>query len=59
LKVARVNVDQSIMIGDNYEADILGAINIGMDAIFFGDKNNVLEPVVKQVDNLIELKKYL
>ena len=40
MKVANVNVDQSIMIGDNYEADILGAIDVGMDAIFFGNYNN-------------------
>ncbi len=59
LKVANVNVDQSIMIGDNYEADVLGALNIGMDAIFFGNYNNKLDATVKQVDNLIQLKKYL
>ncbi len=59
LKVANVNVDQSIMIGDNYEADILGALNIGMDAIFFGNYNDKLDSTVKQVDNLIHLKKYL
>ncbi|MCL6295578.1 YjjG family noncanonical pyrimidine nucleotidase [Jejuia spongiicola] len=59
LKVANVNVDQSIMIGDNYEADVLGALNIGMDAIFFGTYNDKLEATVKQIDNLIHLKKYL
>ncbi|WP_341216562.1 YjjG family noncanonical pyrimidine nucleotidase [uncultured Wocania sp.] len=59
LKVANVNVDQSIMIGDNYEADVLGALNIGMDAIFFGTYNDKLEARVKQIDNLIHLKKYL
>lgn len=59
LKVANVNVDQSIMIGDNYEADVLGALNIGMDAIFFGTHNDKLEARVKQIDNLIHLKKYL
>ena len=59
MKVANVNVDQSIMIGDNYEADILGAIDVGMDAIFFGNYNNELDITVKQIDNLKHLKKYL
>ena len=27
------------MIGDNYEADILGALNIGLDAICFNYHN--------------------
>ena len=59
LKVANVKVDQSVMIGDNYEADILGALNIGMDAVYFGNYNKILNDKVKQVDNLIHLKKYL
>lgn len=59
LKVANVKVDQSIMIGDSYEADILGALNVGMDAIYFGNYSNALTGKVKQVDNLIHLKKYL
>lgn len=59
LKVADVNKDQSIMIGDSYEADVLGAINIGMKAIFFGNHNNEIDAAIMQVDNLILLKKYL
>lgn len=59
LKVAKVNADQSVMVGDNYEADILGAINVGMDAIFFGAYNEGLDGTVKQVDNLLHLKTYL
>lgn len=59
LKVANVNVNQSIMIGDNYEADIQGAINIGMDAILFDAKNKTENNHVKQINNLIHLKKYL
>ncbi|MCF7569553.1 YjjG family noncanonical pyrimidine nucleotidase [Sabulilitoribacter arenilitoris] len=59
LKVANVKVDQSVMIGDSYEADILGALNVGMDAIYFGSYSNVLAGKLKQVNNLIHLKKYL
>ncbi len=59
LKVANVRADQSVMIGDNYEADILGALNTGMTAIFFGTYNEEIGGAVKQVDNLIHLKKIL
>ena len=34
LKQANVTIGQSIMIGDSYEADILGAQNVGMDVVF-------------------------
>ena len=34
LKVSNANVETSIMIGDNEDADIQGAINAGMDSIF-------------------------
>lgn len=59
LKVANTPVNQALMIGDNYEADILGAINIGMDAIFFDIKNEPIHQDIKQINNLIHLKKYL
>jgi putative hydrolase of the HAD superfamily len=35
LKQAKAKDEHSIMIGDNLAADIQGALNIGMDAIFF------------------------
>ncbi|MGZ0015045.1 YjjG family noncanonical pyrimidine nucleotidase [Yeosuana sp. AK3] len=57
--VAKTKANQSIMIGDNYEADILGAVNIGMDAIFFNVTNQSFDGQIKQIDNLIHLKKYL
>lgn len=59
LKVANVNVDRTVMIGDNYEADILGAINVGMDAIYFSPHNNHTDLAVKHINNLIHLKRYL
>lgn len=59
LKVANVNVDQCVMIGDNYEADILGAIDVGMDAIYFAPHNNHTDLTVKHINNLIHLKRYL
>ena len=59
LKFAGTQVNQSIMIGDNYEADVLGAINMGMDAIFFDVNNMLLTDNIKQVDKLIDIKKHL
>jgi len=59
IEVAKTNVKRSIMIGDNYEADILGAHNIGMDTIFFNMSNHSNEHKIKQINNLIQLKTFL
>lgn len=59
LSAAKANTTNSIMIGDNLEADVQGALNIGLDAICFNYHNEVLDTGVKYVDNLIELKQYL
>ncbi|WP_298239201.1 YjjG family noncanonical pyrimidine nucleotidase [uncultured Algibacter sp.] len=56
---ANTHIDKSIMIGDSYEADILGAKNIGMDVVFFDIHGITLDEDMKRVDNLIQLKKYL
>lgn len=50
---------ESIMIGDNFEADILGAINAGMQAIFCEFNGEVATEEVPTVYNLMELKNYL
>lgn len=59
LQLANTKPEQSVMVGDNYEADILGALNNGLDAICFNYHNEELESHIKKVDYLIELKKYL
>mgnify|MGYP000138535621 CR=1 FL=1 len=56
---ANAVIEQSIMIGDSYEADILGAKNIGMDVVFFDVNNMTLDTDIKQINGLIQLKKYL
>jgi putative hydrolase of the HAD superfamily len=51
--------DQCVMIGDNYEADILGALNAGWKGIYFSP--NVVQnpnPLFNQIDRLILLKEY-
>lgn len=59
LKVANAKPHESIMIGDNYEADILGAMNVGYDVIFFNCFNQKIDSKIKQVRDLLEIKMYL
>ncbi|WP_147678228.1 YjjG family noncanonical pyrimidine nucleotidase [Algibacter pacificus] len=59
LEQANTKAERSIMIGDSFEADILGAKNIGMDVIFFDVNNTELNENIKKVDNLMSLKHYL
>ena len=47
------------MIGDSFEADILGAIDIGLDAIFFNPKNKESQNGIKTVNHLSLIKTYL
>ncbi|MCX7550726.1 YjjG family noncanonical pyrimidine nucleotidase [Xanthomarina sp. F2636L] len=53
------NPKTSIMIGDNMEADILGALNIGMEAIYFNYLKTFAESKIRQINNLEELKLFL
>ena len=59
LNLADANVSQSIMIGDNFEADILGAQQVGMQTIFFNSHKKEVNHKSIIVDNLIEIKQYL
>lgn len=59
LQAAKTSANTSVMVGDNYEADILGALNIGLDAIFFDLNNKPVHKNIKQINNLIHLKKFL
>jgi putative hydrolase of the HAD superfamily len=59
LKKANANLQNAIMIGDSIKADILGAKNFGMEAIYFNSKKENCPAEIMQIDNLIQLKKYL
>ena len=59
LQLAQAQPNESIMIGDSYEADVLGALEVGYDAIFFNYRRDEFEPHIKQINQLKELKKYL
>ena len=47
--------NNSLMIGDSLEADILGALNIGMQAIHFNSHNEPLHDHCPMVQNLDEI----
>ena len=47
------------MIGDSYEADVVGAQEAGIEAIFFNEQNVEVEKNVFQVNHLLELKNIL
>ncbi len=59
LKKANATKSKSIMIGDSLEADIEGAINVGLDAIFFNEFNVSVDEKIHQVNHLMLLKEYL
>jgi YjjG family noncanonical pyrimidine nucleotidase len=59
LDQANAKKENSIMIGDCIEADVKGALDAGLDAIFFNQNNQKINSKIKQVDHLLELKNHL
>ncbi|OIQ28099.1 MAG: noncanonical pyrimidine nucleotidase, YjjG family [Bacteroidetes bacterium MedPE-SWsnd-G2] len=59
LEVADAQAEESIMIGDNLEADVHGAINAGYDAIYFNNRSEPSQDQIKEVNTLNEIKNYL
>ncbi|KAF2513470.1 YjjG family noncanonical pyrimidine nucleotidase [Flavobacterium foetidum] len=59
VNLARTTKENSVMIGDDLDADVNGALNAGLDAIFFNDKKIEITQDFKQINHLLELKKYL
>ncbi|OUR91377.1 noncanonical pyrimidine nucleotidase, YjjG family [Flavobacteriales bacterium 34_180_T64] len=59
LNVANASAHESLMIGDNYEADIIGALEVGFDAIYYNYHNHDPEPHIKEIKDLVDLKMYL
>jgi FMN phosphatase YigB (HAD superfamily) len=50
------NKENNIMIGDSLDADVQGALDMGLDAIFFNTDKVQVEQEIKQVNHLLELK---
>ena len=59
LKVANATKKESIMIGDSWEADIMGAKNFGIQAIYCNFENQSVDPSIISIYDLFELKNYL
>ena len=60
LNAAKAKKPESIMIGDSIEADIRGAMNFGMDAIYFNPLGKEKpDDVKRQISSLEELRNIL
>ena len=59
LKEASANADESLMIGDNLEADVIGALEAGMKAIIFNYYGFQIESKYHQVKKIRELAQFL
>ena len=57
MEQAGARPDNSLMIGDDYEVDIVGAQNVGMDQVFFNpQKLPNTNTCTFEIADLIELK---
>ncbi|WP_075342578.1 YjjG family noncanonical pyrimidine nucleotidase [Tenacibaculum agarivorans] len=59
LRNVKAKAENCVMIGDNFEADILGARNIGILPIFYNPERIKYDDKVKNVNNLLEIKQFL
>jgi len=59
LKKANTAADKSLMVGDNIEADILGAKAVGFHALHFNAHNDPKHEHCVMIDDLREIKNYL
>ena len=59
LDLAKANANESLMIGDNLEADIEGAHNTGMDTIHFDYKDSEYNHSFKRITSLKMLRNHL
>ncbi|MBN2637785.1 MAG: YjjG family noncanonical pyrimidine nucleotidase [Bacteroidales bacterium] len=60
LQQSRAKAEESLMIGDDYEVDILGARNVGIDQVLFDpEAEYLLNGCTYKISNLIELKEIL
>ena len=60
LRAAGALANESLMIGDHLEVDIVGARDAGIDQVFFNpEKIDHAQPITNEIYDLIELKKML
>lgn len=59
LEKANARKEESVMIGDSWEADIMGAKNYGLDVIYCNFDGNKVDESINSVSNLLEIQNYL
>lgn len=59
MKLAETSATNSVMIGDNYEADILGAKQVGMQTMHFNESHKTKTSGVINITDLLQIKEYL
>jgi YjjG family noncanonical pyrimidine nucleotidase len=60
LKQTNANLSKSLMIGDNFEADILGAKKVNLDTVFYNPaKQETTEKPTFEIFKLTDLKAFL
>ena len=60
LNRANASISNSLMIGDNYEADIKGAINAQFDTVFYNpERRETVEKPTFEIVRLTEIKDFL
>ena len=60
LQMVKATPNECMMIGDNLEADIQGAINCGIKAIHYNsEKNSKIPNKITSIHHLLEIKEYL
>ncbi|BDB52636.1 YjjG family noncanonical pyrimidine nucleotidase [Flavobacterium ammonificans] len=59
LDLAQAKKENSIMIGDSLEADVQGAIDFGIKALFFNPNKETSPEGIIEINHLLELKNYL
>lgn len=59
LEKAGAKANESVMIGDSWEADIMGAKAFNMNVIYCNFDNESVDESISSVKNLYEIRKYL
>ena len=59
LQVANAKKEESVMIGDCIDADVNGALEFGMHAIFFNQNRVEVANHISEIVTLVELKNIL
>jgi putative hydrolase of the HAD superfamily len=59
LTLSKANKETSVMIGDSLEADVQGALDFGMEAIYFNEHKKETPTSILQISTLHELKNIL